>query len=73
MTDISQAGTKIASGSDDLNIIVWEWERGRYVIFKLLLQMQSLEILMRFAKKLKTGPMRPDLIRKALLLLSIVD
>ena len=24
-----QAGTKIASGSDDLNIIVWEWERGR--------------------------------------------
>ena len=26
-----QAGTKIASGSDDLNIIVWEWERGRYI------------------------------------------
>ena len=54
MTDISQAGTKIASGSDDLNIIVWEWERGRYVIFSYLsssLQMQSLEILIRFAKK----------------------
>ena len=29
--NIFQAGTKIASGSDDLNIIVWEWERGRYI------------------------------------------
>ena len=38
MTDISQAGTKIASGSDDLNIIVWEWERGRYDIFKQLFE-----------------------------------
>jgi WD repeat-containing protein 42A len=27
--NFNQAGTKIASGSDDLNIIVWEWERGR--------------------------------------------
>jgi len=30
--NFNQAGTKIASGSDDLNIIVWEWERGRKML-----------------------------------------
>lgn len=28
----NQGGNKIASGSDDLNIIVWEWEKGRKML-----------------------------------------
>ena len=65
MTETSQAGTKIASGSDDLNIIVWEWERGRYVLtmFSYLMgSLKSLEILMHLKR---TGQFWPDFIRKA--------
>ena len=65
MTEISQAGTKIASGSDDLNIIVWEWERGRYVLtmFSYLMgSLKSLEILMHLKR---TGQCWQDFIRKA--------